>query len=99
MAMTVVRGARLCKARYMRIGIIGGTGPAGSGLGIRLGVAGHDVVIGSRSRERSAEKVAELVALWPKHQLRLTAGDNADAVDCELVVVATPWDSTATIVG
>ena len=97
--MTVVRGTRLCKARSMRIGIIGGTGPAGSGLAIRLGVAGHDVVIGSRSKDRSAEKVAELVALWPNHQLRLTAGDNADAVGCELVVVATPWDSTATIVG
>ena len=32
----------------MRIGILGGTGPAGSALACRLAIAGFDVVIGSR---------------------------------------------------
>ncbi|KRO46441.1 MAG: hypothetical protein ABR75_00220 [Acidimicrobiia bacterium BACL6 MAG-120924-bin43] len=83
----------------MKIGIIGGTGPAGSGLALRLNVAGYDVVIGSRDKARSVEKVKELQSLWPSHNLSIQGGDNADAVKCDLVVVATPWDSTATIVG
>lgn len=83
----------------MKIGIIGGTGPAGSGLALRLNVAGYGVVIGSRDKVRSEVKVKELHALWPQHNLTIEAGDNADAVQCDLVVVATPWDSTATIVG
>jgi predicted dinucleotide-binding enzyme len=83
----------------MRIGIIGGTGPAGSGLALRMSVAGHQVLIGSRSKERSEEKVAELIAQWPDHKLKIETGTNEDAAHCDLIVVATPWDSTATIVG
>jgi NADPH-dependent F420 reductase len=83
----------------MRIGIMGGTGPAGSGLALRMSVAGHQVLIGSRSKERSEEKVAELIALWPDHNLRIETGTNEDAANCDLIVVATPWDSTATTVG
>jgi NADPH-dependent F420 reductase len=83
----------------MRIGIMGGTGPAGSGLALRMSVAGHQVLIGSRSKERSEEKVAELIALWPDHNLKIETGTNEDAANCDLIVVATPWDSTATTVG
>ena len=36
--------------RPMRIGILGGTGPAGSALAARLASVGYDVVIGSRSQ-------------------------------------------------
>jgi NADPH-dependent F420 reductase len=78
---------------------MGGTGPAGSGLALRMSVAGHQVLIGSRSKERSEEKVAELTALWPDHNLRIETGTNEDAANCDLIVVATPWDSTATTVG
>jgi NADPH-dependent F420 reductase len=83
----------------MRIGIMGGTGPAGSGLALRMSVAGHQVLIGSRSKERSEEKVAELIAQWSDHDLKIETGTNEDAANCDLIVVATPWDSTATIVG
>ncbi|MFZ9819089.1 MAG: NAD(P)-binding domain-containing protein, partial [Ilumatobacteraceae bacterium] len=58
----------------MRIGIIGGTGPAGSGLALRLNVAGYEVVIGSRSKDRADEKIAELHAAWPNRGLTLEAG-------------------------
>jgi len=77
----------------MRIGIIGGTGPAGSGLALRMSVAGHQVLIGSRSKERSEEKAAELIALWPDHKLKFDTGTNEAAANCDLIVVATPWDS------
>jgi len=45
----------------MRIGIFGGTGPAGSGLAARLASIGHPCVIGSRSKYRAMETVDELV--------------------------------------
>jgi hypothetical protein len=83
----------------MRVGIIGGTGPAGTGLGLRLGVGGHDVVIGSRSAARAQEVVRELIAPWSGYSCSITGGDNAAAAACELVVVATPWDSAATTAG
>ncbi|MGH9281429.1 MAG: NAD(P)-binding domain-containing protein, partial [Acidimicrobiales bacterium] len=37
----------------MEVGILGGTGPAGSGLAARLASVGIEVVIGSRSKERA----------------------------------------------
>jgi len=80
----------------MEIGILGGTGPAGSGLALRLAAQGHDVVIGSRSQDRAAEIVAGLKAKWPEQTATLTAGDNALASSAELVVIATPWDAAWT---
>lgn len=80
----------------MRIGILGGTGPAGSGLGARLASIGYDVVIGSRSKYRAMESVDALVERFPQIDGKLQAGDNTGAADCDLVVIATPWDSAAT---
>lgn len=79
----------------MRIGIFGGTGPAGSGLAARLASTGHPVVIGSRSEQRAEERVAQLLVAWPDLEGLLEAGDNAAAASCDLVVIATPWDSAA----
>ena len=80
----------------MEIGIVGGTGPAGSGLALRLAAAGHHVVIGSRSAERSAEIVAVLHEKWPHLVDSIVAGDNSSAASGELVVIATPWDAAWT---
>lgn len=87
----------MCKARNVRIGIMGGTGPAGSGLALRLDAAGYEAVIGSRSVERSREVVDRLVAAWPTRRIGVVAGTNGDAAACDLVVLATPWDSAATL--
>ncbi len=80
----------------MRIGILGGTGPAGSALGARLASIGYEVVIGSRSRYRAMETVDSLRAAWPALNLSVSAGDNEEAASCDVVVLATPWDSAAT---
>ncbi len=77
----------------MRIGILGGTGPAGRGLAVRLAWAGGDVLIGSRQAERATDVAARLVAAWPAHQLTVAGTSNESAAACDLVVVATPWDS------
>jgi 8-hydroxy-5-deazaflavin:NADPH oxidoreductase len=80
----------------MRIGILGGTGPAGSGLAARLASIGYEVVIGSRSKYRAMEICDKLLESWPDLASLLSAGDNPEAAACDLVVIATPWDSAAT---
>jgi NADPH-dependent F420 reductase len=85
--------ASVCEALGMRIGVIGGTGPAGQGIAVRLAATGHDVVIGSRDRARSEAVVEQLRARWGDRVATLTAGDNADAAAEDLVVLATVWDA------
>ena len=48
----------------MKIGIVGGTGPAGRGLALRLASVGYEIEIGSRSSGRAAEIVDELIEVW-----------------------------------
>lgn len=80
------------RVRAVKIGILGGTGPAGSALAARLADVGYDVIIGSRSEARAKEKVDELLEKWPGRNLAIEAGDNAAAAAADVVVVATPWD-------
>jgi len=79
----------------MRIGIVGGTGPAGSSLAARLASVGYPSVIGSRSAERAQEVGEELRTRWPDLVDMLSAGENVEAARCDVVVIATPWDSAA----
>ncbi|MGH9302063.1 MAG: NADPH-dependent F420 reductase, partial [Acidimicrobiales bacterium] len=76
----------------MRVGILGGTGPAGKALAVRLASVGVRVTIGSRSLDRAADACTELTSAWPSYRLDLLPGDNDDAASGDLVVVATPWD-------
>jgi NADPH-dependent F420 reductase len=82
----------------MHVGILGGTGPAGLGLGVRLAHAGMRVTIGSRDPLRAEEVVAELLAARPEHQLAIEGADNAGAAKADMVVVATPWESAQSTV-
>ena len=79
----------------VRIGILGGTGPAGKALAVRLADVGYDVVMGSRSRYRAMEVRDNVVAKWPERGLVVGAGDNEEAADTDVVVLATPWDGAA----
>lgn len=82
----------------MSVGILGGTGPAGRGLALRLAQAGTEVVLGSRDAERAHQVAAETVAAWPGRSLPITGADNAGAEGAGVVVVATPWDSAVATV-
>ncbi|MGD0312449.1 MAG: NADPH-dependent F420 reductase [Acidimicrobiales bacterium] len=82
----------------MRIGILGGTGPAGRGLTVRLAAAGDEVVIGSRDAERARAVAEGLVAAWPDRLSAVEGASNDVAAAAELVVVATPWDSAVATV-
>ncbi len=77
----------------MRIGILGGTGPAGRGLAVRLAAAGDQVVIGSRDADRADAIAQGLTAAWPDHALAVSGSSNEETAAADLVVVATPWDS------
>ena len=83
----------------MRIGVIGGTGPAGQAVASQFAAVGHQVVVGSRSADRAAEIVGELHGRWEGRDLGLDPGDNAAAATAELVVVATPWEGILSTVG
>ena len=93
----------VCKAEQMSleqtsVGVLGGTGPAGTALAARLSSIGYSVVIGSRSSERAEEKAKEIRDAWPALNLPLRGGTNEESASCDVVVLATPWDSAATTV-
>ena len=78
----------------MKIGVLGATGPAGSGLAARLASVGFDVVLGSRSKYRAMEVRDKIVDRWPDKELSISAGNNHEAAgESEVVVIATPWDA------
>lgn len=69
----------------MRVALVGGTGPFGSALALRLREAGYEVVIGSRSADRAAAAAAEL---------GVEGAPNVDAIrGSDLVVLATKADA------
>jgi 8-hydroxy-5-deazaflavin:NADPH oxidoreductase len=68
------------------IGILGGTGDQGRGLARRFALAGHQVIIGSRSAERAAAAAQEI-----GHGVQGQA--NADAArGASVVIAAVPWE-------
>ncbi|MEU4512702.1 NADPH-dependent F420 reductase [Nonomuraea wenchangensis] len=70
----------------LSIGILGGTGDQGKGLARRFALAGHPVIIGSRSAER-AQEAAESIGEGAR------GAANADvAKEADLVIVAVPYE-------
>lgn len=75
----------------LRVALLGGTGEQGRGLGRRLAMAGHPVVIGSRDAGRAAAAAAELSTSAPGGTI--TGLANADAAAAaEVVIAAVPWE-------
>jgi 8-hydroxy-5-deazaflavin:NADPH oxidoreductase len=77
------------------IGVLGATGPAGSGLAARLASVGYDVIVGSRQLERANEVRETIMRRWPERDLDIQAADNAGASEADIVVIATPWEGAA----
>jgi len=83
----------------MTVGILGGTGPLGGGLALRLAAAGDSVVIGSRDAQRAKAVTAELLEPWSARGLDVRGATNPEAAACDVVVMATPWDAAVPTVG
>ncbi len=81
----------------LSVGILGGTGDQGRGLAYRLGRAGHEVRIGSRSAARGEAAARELAAL-PRCVGTVSGGTNAYAAGADLVIIAVPWEGHAATV-
>lgn len=79
------------------IAIIGGTGPAGMGLGLRWARAGETIIIGSRDEQRARQAAAAI-----QHQL----GDGANVSGMEnghacaaadILMLTVPFESQASV--
>ncbi|MER7367462.1 NADPH-dependent F420 reductase [Nonomuraea wenchangensis] len=77
----------------LSIGILGGTGDQGKGLARRFALAGHPVLIGSRSAERAQEAAGTIGA-------GARGAANADvAKEADLVIVAVPYEGHKALLG
>ena len=77
------------------IAVIGGTGPAGTGLALRWARAGEKVIIGSRDAARAqqaAEKIAQRVG--PQAQV-LGLENSAACAASDLLVLTVPFEGQA----
>ena len=75
------------------LAFLGGTGDQGRGLARRFAMAGHPVVIGSRSAERAETAAAELRETVGPDAAAISGAANAEAAAAaEVVVVAVPWE-------
>lgn len=79
------------------IAILGGTGPAGTGLALRWARAGETIIIGSRRAERAEEaagKIRERVGASAK-----VSGDTnaAACAACDLLVLTVPFEGQAAL--
>jgi len=72
----------------MHVGVLGGTGPAGRGIGHRLALSGHEILLGSRRPER-AQEAADEISLP-----NVKGGGNADAAAFgDVVILSVPWEA------
>jgi NADPH-dependent F420 reductase len=77
-----------------QLGLIGGTGPLGRGLALRLAGAGRPVLVGSRDASRAAAIAGELAAELAGEP-RLTGATNREVAErAELVLVTLPYPAT-----
>jgi len=76
------------------LAFIGGTGPEGRGLALRLAAAGEPVLIGSRTAARAAAAADAIRAALPA--ARIDACENLDALErSDRVVLAVPFHGLA----
>jgi 8-hydroxy-5-deazaflavin:NADPH oxidoreductase len=80
-----------------KVGILGGTGPEGSGLAYRWARAGEEIVVGSRDAQRAAETASQLRARIGS-PARIEGTDNATAASqCDVVVLTVPFAGCAAL--
>jgi NADPH-dependent F420 reductase len=79
----------------MHVAIVGGTGAEGSGLALRLGLAGHHVTVGSRDAARGAASAAAGVERLGG-AARIDGTSNEEAVaGADVVAVTVPFEGQA----
>ncbi|HWB66482.1 MAG TPA: NADPH-dependent F420 reductase [Mycobacteriales bacterium] len=74
------------------LGFLGGTGDQGRGLARRFALAGHRVILGSRSAERAVQAAETLRSTVTEPALVEGAANEDAAAAADVVVVAVPWE-------
>lgn len=79
----------------LRLSILGGTGPEGRGIAMRLAMAGHAVCIGSRDEAKALDIAIDLSNSIGVHIIGL---DNANAAkEGEVIFVTVPYDAQCAV--
>ena len=82
-------------AERLTIGLLGGTGPQGRGLALRMALAGHRVLLGSRDPDRADAIVGDLLG---GRDLPIEGRANADAAaEAEVVFLVFPYAGQADV--
>jgi 8-hydroxy-5-deazaflavin:NADPH oxidoreductase len=74
------------------LGFLGGTGPQGRGLGLRLGQAGHRILLGSRTQEKADEAVEKVRGKDAEVEVRGVTNEVA-ARESDIVFVVVPYSA------
>ena len=78
------------------LAFLGGTGPEGRGLALRLALAGEGAIIGSRDAGRAAAAAEELLQLAPGAHIEGAVNDQA-ADGADLVFLTFPYEGQRTV--
>ncbi len=78
------------------LAILGGTGPEGKGLALRLAMAGETPIIGSRDAARGAAAAKELAQSAPGVAIEGTDNSGAAAA-ADVVFLAFPYEGQRTV--
>ena len=78
------------------IGFLGGTGPEGRSLALRLALAGEEVAIGSRDAARAREMAQKVEARG--ESIRVVGGENTEVVDMsDVIFITVPYEGQASL--
>jgi NADPH-dependent F420 reductase len=81
-----------------KVAVLGGTGSLGSGLALRLALAGRDVVIGSRDADKAQAKARDLSSVTSNATICGT--DYASAAEsADIVILAVPFSHQLEVLG
>ena len=76
------------------LAFLGGTGPEGKGLALRLALAGEVVIIGSRDAERARAAAEQLVAVADGVRINCSGADNLEAASqAEVIFLTVPYEA------
>jgi NADPH-dependent F420 reductase len=95
--MSARMNARVNASVSRTIAVIGGTGPAGTGLALRWARAGETVIIGSRDASR-AQQIAETIRKRAGANAQVTGMENSAACAAsDLLVLTVPFEGQAAL--
>lgn len=80
------------RSQKRAIAILGGTGHEGSGIALRLGKAGHRVILGSRDAQRASKTANELNSILANGSI-IGAENRAAAAAAEIVILTVPYSA------